>query len=185
MKYYIVVNKEQKGPYEYEELSQIGLNINTPVWREGLPQWVKASQLPELNGILNNNSCLPPQIPIEMINDSVNPNVKTAGTSKKASKWWAILPILSIICSLVCVGLCIYALERDFYYYISFSEEWHKSTSPEDYINCGFGYVGGALLLAIGAVIFNKIKSLNIISWILMGLSLTFAAISAIIYYTA
>lgn len=62
-KYFIIVNGEQVGPLEITELRNAGMTADSPVWREGLENWVKASTLPELYDVLygaNTASCAPP-----------------------------------------------------------------------------------------------------------------------------
>lgn len=46
--YYIVVNDQQQGPFSKEELKANHLSPDTLVWRSGMPDWIKASSLPEL-----------------------------------------------------------------------------------------------------------------------------------------
>ncbi len=48
MKYWIVINNKQAGPYELEQLKALPVLPNTPVWHEGLDQWVPAAQVPEI-----------------------------------------------------------------------------------------------------------------------------------------
>ena len=48
MLYYIIYNNTQQGPMNKEELVKYGLNYNSDVWAEGLPSWVKASEIAEL-----------------------------------------------------------------------------------------------------------------------------------------
>ena len=52
MKYYMHIGGQQVGPYEENELPSHGLTASTMVWREGMPDWVAASQVPELSHLL-------------------------------------------------------------------------------------------------------------------------------------
>ena len=52
MKYYMHIGGQQVGPYEENELPSHGLTASTMVWREGMPDWVAASQVPELGHLL-------------------------------------------------------------------------------------------------------------------------------------
>ena len=61
MRYYIHDGKQQKGPFEADQLLAAGLNAETHVWREGLDQWVKAGLLTELESVL---APLPPPFPV-------------------------------------------------------------------------------------------------------------------------
>ncbi len=48
MKIWIHINGVQQGPYTLEQLEAMRLPAATPVWYEGLPQWVPACQAPAL-----------------------------------------------------------------------------------------------------------------------------------------
>src|SRR5574344_900091 len=52
MMYYIIVNKEKVGPLPFEDLKNFSITPDTYIWKEGIPDWVKASTLPELSGII-------------------------------------------------------------------------------------------------------------------------------------
>ena len=52
MKYYMHIGGQQLGPFEESELPSHGLTASTMVWREGMPDWVAASQVPELSHLL-------------------------------------------------------------------------------------------------------------------------------------
>lgn len=48
MKYWIILDNRQLGPFELEEIKQYPVMPNTPVWHEGLAQWIPASRVPEI-----------------------------------------------------------------------------------------------------------------------------------------
>lgn len=48
MNYYIADGTTQRGPFSEQELSAAGLRPDQLVWREGMPQWLPAIQIPEL-----------------------------------------------------------------------------------------------------------------------------------------
>ena len=48
MKYYIMIDGEQKGPYELEELPAAGLRPSTYVWCKGMSDWEKAEDVPDI-----------------------------------------------------------------------------------------------------------------------------------------
>lgn len=48
MYYYVIVNGAQQGPYQIHQLQSLHITPTTMMWREGLPQWVPAAQIPEL-----------------------------------------------------------------------------------------------------------------------------------------
>ena len=51
--YYLIINETQKGPFSFEQLSAQGLTPDMLVWRAGLPDWTRASELPELFELMN------------------------------------------------------------------------------------------------------------------------------------
>lgn len=67
MKYYIAENGQPAGPFEPSELMAHGLTVNSLVWGEGMPNWVSASQVPELVAMINgtpfNPGGIDPQMP--------------------------------------------------------------------------------------------------------------------------
>lgn len=55
MKIWIHINGMQQGPYSKEEIAAMNLPAATPVWYEGLPQWIPACQAPALSDIFGYN----------------------------------------------------------------------------------------------------------------------------------
>ena len=51
MQYWINHNGVQSGPVDLEGLKELGLTSAAYVWHEGLSDWVKITQLPELQGM--------------------------------------------------------------------------------------------------------------------------------------
>ena len=51
---YYFMNKANKqvGPLSLDELKQKGITRETPVWREGMPNWVQAKDIPELHAYI-------------------------------------------------------------------------------------------------------------------------------------
>lgn len=63
MEYWIITDdNRQAGPYSLQDLEACGLTPDTPVWHEGLDDWVRASEVEELAAMLP--APLPP-IPVE------------------------------------------------------------------------------------------------------------------------
>lgn len=48
MKFFIVENNQQAGPFTLEEMAARGVTPSTPVWREGMNDWTPAGNVPEL-----------------------------------------------------------------------------------------------------------------------------------------
>ena len=61
MKIWIHVNGVQQGPYTKEQIAAMHLPPATPVWYEGLAQWVPACQASELADIFGNDAPDSPQ----------------------------------------------------------------------------------------------------------------------------
>lgn len=53
MKIWIHLNGMQQGPYSKEEIAAMNLPSATPVWYEGLAQWIPACQAPALADIFD------------------------------------------------------------------------------------------------------------------------------------
>lgn len=59
-KYFILIDNLQKGPYSIEELSDKKITIETLVWSEGMENWEKLKNIPE---IVNQIKSVPPPPP--------------------------------------------------------------------------------------------------------------------------
>lgn len=69
MQYWINHNGVQSGPVDLDTLKEMGLTSAAYVWHEGLSDWVKITQLPELQGLY------------EMVGEPVpEPQAVTTGT---------------------------------------------------------------------------------------------------------
>lgn len=56
MRYYIAVNNQHQGPYTVEELKTMNIAPDTYVWCEGMPDWVKASDVDEIRQVMVSSS---------------------------------------------------------------------------------------------------------------------------------
>jgi len=52
--YYYTDGKERYGPFSIDELRDKAIDENTLVWKEGLPDWVPAAKMSELNSLFVN-----------------------------------------------------------------------------------------------------------------------------------
>ena len=48
MSYHIVINGQQQGPFEVEQLRARGIRPDTLVWKDGMGDWQRADAVPEL-----------------------------------------------------------------------------------------------------------------------------------------
>lgn len=62
MEYYVVLNRERKGPFTIDQLKTMGLTPNTMVWHKGLSNWVKAMEVAELSALISQLN-EPPMVP--------------------------------------------------------------------------------------------------------------------------
>ena len=61
MNYWIIVNGQQKGPFTIEQLRWQKITPQTDVWGDGMPNWTKASQVPELQSLFTAGAAQPSQ----------------------------------------------------------------------------------------------------------------------------
>jgi len=71
-KYYTHTENKQNGPFDLTELKSQKISKETPIWYEGLPEWTKAGEIPELSELFRNST--PPPI---------NPNSFSKNESSK------------------------------------------------------------------------------------------------------
>ena len=46
--YYLAINGQQRGPFPLADLQRNGMTADTLVWREGMREWMRADQVPEI-----------------------------------------------------------------------------------------------------------------------------------------
>ena len=118
MKYYIVENGQQAGPFEPNELLLHGLSVNSLVWCKDMPTWTSASNVPELMSLFNRQILNSVHVDTQVINSST-PNHPYAQPQyypsnmpepqPLAKTWYTesiIVTILAIICCCNPIGLC-------------------------------------------------------------------------------
>ena len=88
MKYWIVVNRQPAGPYELSDLESLDLRDDTPVWHEGLPDWMPARDVAVINEILIRRRHSDGQPDVTVISDcdeSVKIDLGTHGDRSQSS----------------------------------------------------------------------------------------------------
>lgn len=113
-KYFIIIGSEQQGPFDIDELKDKNLKNDTPVWYDGLSDWITIGEVDELRNVFAKTP--PPYKPV--YNDAQPPkyNMKSKiesdpiyGQKKKSSVWkW----ILIIFCTIVVAFVCLYILKE-------------------------------------------------------------------------
>lgn len=59
-KYFIAEDDEQKGPYSFDELKEMGISKTTLIWKEGFDDWSEAGKIEKLQSLLKIS---PPKLP--------------------------------------------------------------------------------------------------------------------------
>ncbi|HSF89252.1 MAG TPA: CD225/dispanin family protein [Saprospiraceae bacterium] len=60
--YYYTDGKERFGPFTIDQLKERNISESTLVWKDGLPDWVPARNLSDLEGLFANTPPLPPAV---------------------------------------------------------------------------------------------------------------------------
>lgn len=96
---YIIINDQQQGPFAKEELLSRGLTPQTMVWCQGMPDWMPASSVHDLNDLFARPQQPQYQQPYQQPYQYPQQPVGTF------TNWlpWAIVGTVLGICS--CIGL--------------------------------------------------------------------------------
>lgn len=95
--YYLTADKQQMGPIAPEDFNAYGITADTFIWREGMPDWVKVSQVPSLMQYLS----------APVYNTTSAQPAQPMTTPPSSNLIWAILS--TILC---CLPTGIYAIIR-------------------------------------------------------------------------
>lgn len=111
MQYWINHNGVQSGPVDIEGLKAMGLTSAAYVWHEGLSDWVKITQLPELQGLYDMvEEPLQPATQQAAPVQPVQPQSETTEPCPPTNLAWAI--ITTVLCCLPSgIVAIIYALK--------------------------------------------------------------------------
>lgn len=117
MEFFIIKDKKQRGPYTLEQLAEMGITSDTPVWHEGLGPWKPAWQVEELKDLLAGKAAQqptpPPVPPQEWADDSTEtqPGEEENADGKdgkrrrrRAVKWLAAAAVVFFILLITCPG---------------------------------------------------------------------------------
>lgn len=85
MKYFIVENNKQSGPFSIYELKDKGITSETLVWAEGMTDWTPAWKVDELRAFLFNtkDASTPPPLPEDMEQPAATQAEPAAAIEKK------------------------------------------------------------------------------------------------------
>lgn len=159
--FYLNSHNEQAGPVSPADFSRYGINETSMVWKQGMPNWMRAGQIPELSQYLH--STPPPPVGTNnnngdnsgySVNNSSHVNSNANNNQYKPMRpdnnmLWAILS--TILC---CVPTGVYAIIQaskvnDLYNNGSYAEAQEMANSAKTW-----SLVGAALGLVVCVVYF-------------------------------
>ena len=71
-KYFIHNGQTEKGPFDIDQLKELQIASETPIWFEGMQNWTTAGNIPELQSIINSYG-LPPKFEIPLQTTTIPP----------------------------------------------------------------------------------------------------------------
>jgi hypothetical protein len=105
MAYFIRQKDKNLGPLTYEQLKQHDITPSTAVWKDGLADWITASQLPELEGLV---AKYPP--PFTPTDPAGRLEGSFPGPQKTGSKLMSLLRLVAAAVVIVLTGVCLIGL---------------------------------------------------------------------------
>ena len=60
MKFFVIINNEQQGPFTIKELASKRITPDTEVWTDGMDDWALASEVPQLVTLIRRTRTVPP-----------------------------------------------------------------------------------------------------------------------------
>ncbi len=153
--YYYISGNKQIGPVTIEQLASVGINRNTSVWCQGMPDWQPASNVEELQSILpppisEYNRVSPPPPP-ENNNGKDKPEVDRYIQHTNLLPW-AILTTL-LCCLPAGIVSIIYANKANSAYSAGLEYEGDAANGNARiwmYVSIGIGVLGNFFLVILG-----------------------------------
>lgn len=116
MEYYVVLNRERKGPLTIEQLKTIGLTPNTLVWCKGMPNWAKAQEVAELVEILGNKEEAPvfsPELPDKECEDvAENDYAADKEDTLRAKRKKNLIVCVGVLAAILIISLVAYFVNK-------------------------------------------------------------------------
>ncbi|MFZ1426257.1 MAG: DUF4339 domain-containing protein [Geminicoccaceae bacterium] len=85
-KYYCYIDEQEVGPLSFDEIIQLGITPDTPVWYEGVTDWRPASSFPEFKPAFNASEPPPAPLPAA-ISEGFGIRTRHASATDKAIEW--------------------------------------------------------------------------------------------------
>ena len=109
--YYIEINGKPKGPFTIEELKELTITEESVVWKEGLPNWVKATEIEEINKLIKisvkPNKIIPPPLPVNPFDVKQTRHIhriEIIKTILRLNRKWVLAIILLTVASYVLIA---------------------------------------------------------------------------------
>lgn len=148
--YFLDQNGTQQGPVEKETLRQYCITPHTQVWREGMAQWMPASQLPELSDLFAQAQAAPlPQNPCTP--SSYNNYQYPGQAGKPASYMWLAILTTLLCCLPAGIVSIVYASKVDYAWAMGDSTRAKSSSSNAltwAIVSLVLGIIGGIIIVA-------------------------------------
>lgn len=113
MEFFIIKNDEQQGPFTIDQLREMAIDANTPVWHNGLDDWTSAANIDELRDLLkyspshtyNENEIIeepasvatPPQWNSRMVKVAENVAPRATKPKKRRTGLWVTLGVVAAL----------------------------------------------------------------------------------------
>lgn len=113
MEFFIIKNDEQQGPFTIDQLREMAIDANTPVWHNGLDDWTSAANIDELRDLLkyspshtyNENEIIeepasvatPPQWNSRMAKAAENVAPRATKPKKRRTGLWVTLGVVAAL----------------------------------------------------------------------------------------
>lgn len=146
MEYYILIDGKTEGPFSLEKLKEMPVTPQTKVWRQGMPEWIPAGDVSELNFLFGT----PPPAPVEN-----NSNREAEPVPVKiAPRTWLVESILiTVLCCLPfgIVGIVYASKVSSLLKFGKYDEAMVASKEAGKWVKIGFftGLIGIVLYLII------------------------------------
>jgi hypothetical protein len=109
--YYIEINGKPQGPFTIEELKQLTITKENVVWKEDLPNWVKATEIEEISKLIKipvkPNKIAPPPLPVNPIDVTQTQHINRIEIIKtilRLNRKWFFAIILLTVASYVLIA---------------------------------------------------------------------------------
>ncbi len=98
MKYWVIIDDIRKGPLSLEQLKDLNLAENTPIWHAGLEEWTTIDKIPEVKALIQRTTIVE-EVPITQVSFSNENN------TEKCPPTYMVWAVLSTLCCCLPLGV--------------------------------------------------------------------------------